>query len=69
VSKLGGVVRLTVADDGKGFTPEENSCQEAGSGWGLTNMRERAELIGGTFRLHSAPGQGTAIEVETKGTR
>lgn len=35
-----------------------------GSGWGLTIMRERAELIGDIFRLNSVTGKGTSITVE-----
>ncbi|HTH36935.1 MAG TPA: ATP-binding protein, partial [Pyrinomonadaceae bacterium] len=32
-------------------------------GMGLTGMRERAALIGGTLELESAPGSGTTIYV------
>lgn len=59
-----GRVRLSVVDDGIGFAPESASPTPAGSGWGLTIMRERAELIGGTFRLNTAPGKGTVLTVE-----
>jgi signal transduction histidine kinase len=27
-------------------------------------MRERAEQLGGAFRIESAPGEGTCVEVE-----
>jgi len=55
---------LTVADDGVGFDPE--AIRHAGEqpGWGLLNMRERAEALGGRFHLESAPGQGTHITSE-----
>ena len=66
LSNSGGVVRLTVTDDGKGFLPQEALPQPFGAGWGLRNMRERAELIGGSFRVHSVVGEGTTIEVEIK---
>ncbi|BBA68799.1 Oxygen sensor histidine kinase NreB [Geobacter sulfurreducens] len=59
-----GRVRLSVVDDGTGFAIESASPTPAGSGWGLTIMRERAELIGGTFRLDTAPGKGTVLTVE-----
>jgi signal transduction histidine kinase len=49
---------VTVADDGSGF--DEN---EIAAGQGLKNMRARAATIGGGFRLVSAPGRGTALEV------
>ena len=64
-----GVVRLTIADNGKGFAPKADSPQPTGSGWGLTNMRERAELVGGSLRVHSVVGEGTTIEVEIKAAR
>jgi len=53
---------LTVEDDGLGFVVEENNPQ--GSGLGLYGMRERAELLKGTFSLHSIPNEGTIIEIE-----
>ena len=60
-------IRLSITDDGKGFLFQDGSPQPAGSGWGLTIMRERAELAGGRFRLDTAPGQGTSVRVEIKG--
>ncbi len=52
---------LEVADQGPGFAPQEreNGAQHLG----LIGMRDRAESLGGTFELHSAPGQGTRIRV------
>ena len=49
---------VTVVDDGKGF--DEDSVA---TGQGLKNMRARVTAIGGGFRLVSAPGHGTAVEV------
>ena len=62
-----GLVRLAIADDGAGFVPQAASPLPASSGWGLTIMRERAELAGGVFRLDSVPGAGTTICVEIRG--
>jgi len=50
--------KLTVADDGKGFEPER-----AAQGNGLRNMRERAAQMHADLQSHSAPGQGTRIEL------
>jgi signal transduction histidine kinase len=58
-----GTVRLTVADDGNGFTAPPTPHQQV-SGWGMTIMRERAELAGGKFTIDSLPGQGTSVTVE-----
>jgi signal transduction histidine kinase len=69
LNRSGGKVRLTITDDGKGFEPTSASPLPKGSGWGLTNMRERAELIGGRLNLVSVPGKGTVVEVEVKVAR
>ena len=55
--------RLSVADDGTGFVPSPASPPGA-NGWGLTIMRERTEMLGGTFRLETAPGAGATIYSE-----
>lgn len=52
---------LTLRDDGKGFDPEH---LQAGRGLGLLHMRERVELLGGQFQLHSSPQQGTRITAQ-----
>lgn len=52
--------RLSVADDGAGFDPEQ--ARQAG-GLGLASIKERAGLLGGKLRIASAPGAGTEIEV------
>ena len=51
-------VRLTVQDDGVGF-----DADGTGRGYGLDNMRQRAEEVGGTFELSSDPGRGTSVSV------
>ena len=60
----GDTVRLCISDNGKGFVPSTTVPLPTGSGWGLTIMRERIELIGGTFSIHSALGEGTTIGAE-----
>jgi signal transduction histidine kinase len=54
---------LIIEDDGRGFLPDHISTPPARGGLGLVSMRERATLVGGEFRLESAPGQGTSIYV------
>lgn len=54
-------VCLTVADKGQGFDALERFSEPRG--WGLAGMRERVESVGGEFRLISAPGEGTVIQV------
>ena len=53
-------LRLTVEDNGPGFDPKQ---VERSGRLGLSGMRERAELLGGSFEVHSAPGKGTTIRV------
>lgn len=49
-------IRLTVQDDGIGF---DLDSFELGSG--IKNMRERMEILGGTFGIDTAPNKGTTI--------
>ena len=57
-------VRLRVSDDGCGFATEEVPGEMADH-FGLLGMRERAEKMGGSFRIVSRPGSGTEVEVKT----
>jgi signal transduction histidine kinase len=52
-------ITLSVRDAGVGFDPASLD----GKRLGILGMRERAELLGGTFALKAAPGSGTEIEV------
>ena len=54
-----GRVRLTVRDDGKGFSESGTEGR-----FGLVGMRERARLLGGTFQVESSPGAGTRVTAE-----
>jgi signal transduction histidine kinase len=52
---------LRVCDNGVGFDP--SASNGGSSGFGLLSMRERAETLGATLAVRSAPGQGTTVEV------
>ena len=58
-------VRLEVSDRGRGFAPAE-AKQGAGPGErvGLSSMRERITLLGGTLEILSEPGTGTTVVAE-----
>jgi ligand-binding sensor domain-containing protein/signal transduction histidine kinase len=58
------LVRMTVSDDGRGFSPHPSGSSPNGH-YGLTGMQERAQQIGGRLLVASAPGQGTRITIET----
>ena len=51
-------VRVSVDDNGKGFDPD--SIQQ-GNSLGLKLIRERAEMLGGSFEMDSVLGKGTRI--------
>lgn len=53
---------VAVADDGRGFDPEQITDRvTSAGGLGLRQMRERVEARGGRFRATSAPGAGTEV--------
>jgi signal transduction histidine kinase len=61
--KLGtadGALQLSIADDGSGFDVTQSTT---GRSLGLLSMRERAEQLGGTVRVHSKAQQGTRVDV------
>ncbi|WP_329287540.1 sensor histidine kinase [Streptomyces sp. NBC_00691] len=62
LSFMDASVTLDVVDDGGGFEPGAVRPSSDG-GFGLPAMRSRAESLGGTFTVESAPGQGTAVAV------
>ncbi|KQX56991.1 MULTISPECIES: sensor histidine kinase [unclassified Streptomyces] len=62
LSFMDASVTLDVVDDGAGFDPGAVRPSSDG-GFGLPAMRVRAESLGGTFTVESAPGQGTAVAV------
>ena len=53
-------VRLTVSDDGAGVSDAREGC-------GLSGLKERAHLVGGTVVVRTEPGRGFALEVEVPG--
>lgn len=61
-----GRLHISVEDDGVGFEVEKTA--QAVKGIGLTGIRSRVDLLGGTFTIASRPDQGTivTIVVETK---
>jgi PAS domain S-box-containing protein len=64
LKKFGNCVEAEVEDNGRGFDFNEVSNQgDRSSGFGLKSMRERVEIIGGSFSLHSFSGTGTCIRI------
>jgi signal transduction histidine kinase len=62
VEERGGIA-VEIEDDGVGFgLASVGSSNEPGH-MGLSSMRERAELAGGTCDIHTLPGEGTSVRM------
>jgi signal transduction histidine kinase/ligand-binding sensor domain-containing protein len=59
-------LRLCVRDDGRGIDQAVVRSGREGH-WGLTGMRERAERVGASLKVHSGPEAGTEIELTVPG--
>ena len=55
-------LHLRIKDNGRGFDQQDVFSSQTGH-FGVIGMRERAERLGGEFRLASNPGEGTEVEV------
>ena len=55
-------ISLIIEDNGRGFDLEEER-ENNKRGVGISSMRERADLIGGSFEIETAPGDGTTIYI------
>ncbi len=64
IESLEEVIRMTIKDNGQGFQISGKGGSKKKNRLGLIGMRERVEMIGGTFRVDSTPGESTAVQVE-----
>ena len=55
---------LTLTHDGAGFYLE---TAELDRGYGLPNIKDRAERLGGVLRITSSPGAGTTLDIKVPG--
>ncbi len=66
VSERDGVIRASVTDDGRGL-PDAGRLGPRGDGleggFGMSGMRERAELVGGELEFAPAPERGTVMRL------
>jgi PAS domain S-box-containing protein len=63
VTGSAGNISLTVIDNGIGFDSASMDRFSTRTGWGIISMRERAQAVGGTLTIESAPGKGTRVIV------
>jgi signal transduction histidine kinase len=57
-------LEIVVQDDGRGFEP--GGTAKPGKQHGLGNMRRRAEAMGGSLSVESAPGKGTKVRLAVR---
>lgn len=70
LSKTASAVKLTVADNGKGFVVARKERLVASRPqFGLLNIRERVRALGGDIDIESEPGKGTRIAVRIPASR
>ena len=60
IRNLKGAVCMTIRDDGKGFWTK-HVLRATKSRLGLLGMRDRVEMVGGSFAVTSARGKGTTV--------
>lgn len=65
ITNHSALIKMDITDNGQGFIIDSSSSTPAKSNrLGLLGMRERCEMIGGTFHVLSKPGHGTTIRIE-----
>lgn len=65
IRSSGNTVEVIVSDNGKGFSADKQDrrMETESSGFGLFNIRERLEGLGGVLKIESSPGDGTRASV------
>jgi PAS domain S-box-containing protein len=62
LSKENESLELIIEDNGRGFDPESVlETEDVETGFGITSMKERTELSGGSFSIESREGGGTIV--------
>jgi len=64
IRRLPGVVRMEIHDNGRSFQVARVLLAKRVNRLGLLGMRERVEMVGGSFTVESAPGNGTTIRAQ-----
>ncbi len=66
VTERAGVIQASITDDGRGLPGAERLGPRGDGlegGFGMSGMRERAELVGGELEFGPAPGGGTTVRL------
>jgi signal transduction histidine kinase len=59
-----GLLTIAIRDNGRGLLETTKRTEEASAGFGLSGIRERARIMGGTVEVDAPPGQGFNLKVE-----
>jgi signal transduction histidine kinase len=64
IEGLGREVEILISDNGRGFTPHSaDHATSPHTGFGLTNLRQRIQILGGTLQIQSAPAAGAHLSI------
>ena len=62
LGRKGKAIEFKIQDNGQGFAQRTALSKDTTQkGFGLTSLKDRTELSGGTFKLKTAPREGAAI--------
>jgi len=64
IDKLPNSICMKIRDDGKSFQVDRVLHAKRHKRLGLLGMRERVEMVGGSFNVESTPGKGTTIRAQ-----
>jgi signal transduction histidine kinase len=64
IRKLDGTIRMEIIDNGKSFHVQHVLSGKRNKRLGLLCMRERLEMVNGSFTVESASGKGTIIRAQ-----
>jgi signal transduction histidine kinase len=65
IAREGDIIRVDVEDDGCGFDACSLGSSGAGDHFGLFNINERIQYLGGVMEIRSVPGRGTTVVLRT----
>ena len=64
IQRIRDRVCMRITDNGKSFDVERVLRLKGNGRLGLLGMRERVEMVGGSFAVESAPGKGTTVQAQ-----
>lgn len=69
IQKVGKSICMKIKDNGKSFLVDRALKANHGKRLGLLGMRERLEMVGGSFAIESSPGRGTTIVARVQASK